>query len=123
MSRRDVKNILLENRYFIKLRYSALFLKLWSFLRPSWKKELLHQRVYYHQFFTQLKPGKHIAFDIGANEGFITQLFLQFGVFVVAAEPDKRNVAILSRRFKARKRFQLFPGAIGENNEKHPFFL
>jgi FkbM family methyltransferase len=45
-----------------------------------------------------LRPGD-LVFDIGANEGFKTDLFLRLGAKVVAIEPDETNQSILRERF------------------------
>jgi len=119
----DIKSILLRNRYFIQLRYSSFFIKLFAFLRPAWKKELQEQKKYYLKFFNHLKPGQHTSFDIGANEGFVTGFFLQFGFSVIAVEPDQRNIAILIRRFRTNGRFQLYSGAAGQSNGTGKIYL
>ena len=53
---------------------------------------------FYRQVLTELRPGD-LIFDIGANEGFKTDLFLRLGARVVAVEPDETNQSILREKF------------------------
>jgi FkbM family methyltransferase len=58
---------------------------------------------FYRRLLTELCPGD-LIFDVGANEGFKTDLFLRMGARVVAIEPDETNQSILQERF-VRYRF------------------
>jgi FkbM family methyltransferase len=53
---------------------------------------------FYRRLLTELRPGD-LIFDIGANEGFKTDLFLRLGARVVAVEPDETNQSILQEKF------------------------
>lgn len=59
---------------------------------------------FYRHVLTELRQGD-LIFDIGANEGFKTDLFLRLGARVVAIEPDETNQSILQERFV---RFRFF---------------
>lgn len=53
-------------------------------------------------FYRRLLPEMHrgdLIFDVGANEGVKTDLFLRMGARVVAIEPDEKNQLILQERF------------------------
>src|ERR687886_1985690 len=54
---------------------------------------------------TRMAPGD-LVFDVGANDGSKTALFLKMGARVVAVEPDERNQQILRYRFL---RHRVFP--------------
>jgi FkbM family methyltransferase len=56
------------------------------------------QLSFYRRLLPELRPGD-LIFDIGANEGFKTDLFLRLGARVIAVEPDETNQSILRERF------------------------
>jgi len=56
------------------------------------------QIEFYRRLLSELRPGD-LIFDIGANEGFKTDLFLRMGARVIAIEPDETNQSILEERF------------------------
>lgn len=107
-----------SNKTLLRFRYSRLFLTVWLYLRPGAKKELSAQKKYYEEFLQCLKPGKHTAIDVGANEGFVTAGFLEKGLSVIAVEPDERNTGILNARFGNDPGFQLYPYAAGSGLER-----
>ncbi|HDY75669.1 MAG TPA: FkbM family methyltransferase, partial [Candidatus Marinimicrobia bacterium] len=51
-------------------------------------------------FYSQLLKRNDLCFDIGANIGDKTSLFLQLGATVVAVEPQESCWQVLKRRFK-----------------------
>jgi len=65
-------------------------------------EEWLFARARSMAFYRNLLPGfSHgdLIFDVGANQGMKTDLFLRMGARVIAVEPDERNQAILQERF------------------------
>src|ERR1700733_7126288 len=77
------------------------------YLRIAGKRWILardRELDFYRRLLTELRQGD-LIFDIGANEGFKTDLFLRLGARVVAIEPDETNQSILQERFV---RFRLF---------------
>ena len=53
---------------------------------------------FYRRVLPELRHGD-LIFDVGANEGLKTDLFLRMGARVVAIEPDETNQLILQERF------------------------
>jgi FkbM family methyltransferase len=53
---------------------------------------------FYRNTLKGFRPG-HVIFDVGANEGQKTDIFLRLGAKVVAVEPDERNQSILKQNF------------------------
>src|SRR5206468_12695712 len=51
---------------------------------------------FYRNTLKGFRPG-HLIFDVGANEGQKTDIFLRLGAKVVAVEPDERNQSILKQ--------------------------
>jgi FkbM family methyltransferase len=56
------------------------------------------QISFYRHLLAGMRRGD-LIFDIGANEGFKTDLFLRLGARVLAIEPDETNQSILRERF------------------------
>lgn len=54
--------------------------------------------AFYRELLVGLRKGD-LIFDIGANQGFKTEIFLRLGAKVVAVDPDKANQTILEERF------------------------
>jgi len=113
--KQDVKDILSRSCLFLRLRYSRFFLGLWLYFRPAVRREVNEQERYYRNMLRDLGPGEHMAFDIWANEGFVSAALLKMGMLVVALEPDWRNIRILEARFFKAPHFRLFPCAAGES--------
>lgn len=53
---------------------------------------------FYGRIFPELRQ-RDLIFDVGANEGLKTDLFLRLGAQVIAVEPDETNQRILEERF------------------------
>jgi FkbM family methyltransferase len=59
-----------------------------------------------------VRPGD-LCFDIGANVGNRTEMFLALGARVVAVEPQAFCVGKLQRRFGSNPRVEIVPDAVG----------
>src|ERR1700744_427063 len=53
---------------------------------------------FYRSLLQGLRPG-NIVFDVGANVGIKTDIFLRLGAKVVAVEPDECNQSMLRSKF------------------------
>jgi len=71
-----------------------------------WRRSTL---ALYGQF---VAPGE-LAFDVGANVGVRTDLFLQLGARVVAVEPQAVCVARLNRKYRNNERVVVVSKALG----------
>lgn len=67
------------------------------YVRP----ELWERSLRWHQFYSQFISGGDLVFDIGANRGDRTELFVELGARVIAVEP----IAALATRLKAIYRY------------------
>ncbi|MBS4063868.1 MAG: FkbM family methyltransferase [Chitinophagaceae bacterium] len=63
------------------------------------QKKLFHDRVYFYQQF--ISPGT-LCFDIGANYGNRTEIFLKLQAKVVALEPQQKCYDFLTKKFGSR---------------------
>jgi FkbM family methyltransferase len=59
---------------------------------------------FYQKTLTGLKKG-NLIFDIGANDGCKTDIFLRLGAKVVAVEPDETNLETLKGKFIKNRLF------------------
>jgi len=71
------------------------------------------ERRHARQLLSTFVSHGNLCFDVGANIGDITGLFLKLGARVVAVEPQKENIDRLQQRFSSDSRFTLVPKAIG----------
>jgi FkbM family methyltransferase len=60
---------------------------------------------FYRRHLRGFRPGD-LFFDIGANEGYKTDVFLRLGARVVAVEPDRHSHDVLRRRFLTHRIFK-----------------
>jgi FkbM family methyltransferase len=68
----------------------------------------------YAQFYSQFVSAGDLCFDVGANVGRRTQVFLELKARVVAVEPQEQCMARLRRRFGAHDNVVLVQAAAGE---------
>ncbi|MEL7148435.1 MAG: FkbM family methyltransferase [Bacteroidota bacterium] len=68
------------------------------------------------KFFSQLIEKGDLCFDIGANIGSKTELFLSLGANVVAIEPQEYCHDILCRKFADKAEVKIENSALGDSN-------
>lgn len=111
-----IKKILKASGFYAYARY-------WRnkhFPSPSQKREMRHSTArieFYKQF---ISPGD-LCFDIGANIGNRTEVFLNLGARVVAIEPQTECATIL--RLKFGKKIELLRVALGSTEGSGTIFL
>lgn len=74
------------------------------------------------EFYSQFVSSGDLVFDIGANDGLYTEMFLWLGARVVAVEPHPDCVRKL-RAFRPQHRLIVAPVAAGSSESEAPFFL
>lgn len=83
-----------------RIKTSFLYDFYWGAADPS----LLQKREDEIRFFRETLVGfreRDLVFDVGANHGYKSDMFLRLGARVVAIDPDVANQEILRRRFLA----------------------
>lgn len=65
------------------------------------------------KFYSKFIKNGDLVFDIGANIGNRTKIFLKLDAHVVAAEPQKNCVKILRKSFGKHKEFKIVENALG----------
>jgi FkbM family methyltransferase len=81
-----------------RLRASGIHDLYWRVAGKRWIIAREKQLDFYRRLLPELRAGD-LIFDIGANEGFKTDLFLRLGARVVAVDPDETNQSILRGKF------------------------
>jgi FkbM family methyltransferase len=105
-----IQRMLQRAGLYHRLRTSSIHDLYWRISGKHWIQAREKQLDFYRRLLTELRPGD-LVLDIGANEGFKTDLFLRLGARVVAVDPDETNQSILRERF-ARLRFVRRPVVI-----------
>lgn len=96
--KRSVQHALKRMRVYERLRASWLYDAYWSFVNPQVLRQRDREVEFYLRTLTGLRPGD-LIFDIGANQGFKSDVFLRLGAKVVAVDPDSANHQTLRERF------------------------
>jgi len=81
-----------------RLRGSIIYDLYWMLTDPAMIAGGRREGEFYRRLLAGLKPGD-LIFDIGANHGWKTKIFLGLGARVIAIEPDKLNQDILNGMF------------------------
>jgi len=75
--------------------------------------------AFYREHLRGFQPGDRI-FDIGANQGYKTDIFLRLGANIIAVEPDRHSQEILRKRFlvhRFRKRPVIIVGMAASHRD------
>jgi FkbM family methyltransferase len=93
-----LQSMLKKASVYQRLKASVLYDAYWSMIDRRWIDIRGGEVVFYRQLLTGFRPGD-LIFDVGANDGFKTDVFLRLGARVVAIEPDDVNQKILYNKF------------------------
>ena len=75
------------------------------------------------EFYGALLKSTALIFDVGANVGQRTSVFLALGKRVVAFEPDRRALAQLRARFRFAPRILIEGVALGAQDDQLPLYF
>ena len=80
------------------------------------------QRAKQREFdlFKSLVPPTSLCFDVGANIGDKTNMFVKHQCRVIAVEPVRRNIQILRKRFGRVSRVMIVEGAVSDHLAREP---
>jgi FkbM family methyltransferase len=93
-----VQRLLRRMGLYHRLQASALYDLYWSFADKSMIEERSQEIEFYRGLLPEFRQGD-VIFDIGANLGQKSDVFLRMGAKVVAVEPDESNQSILKKKF------------------------
>jgi FkbM family methyltransferase len=82
-----------------RLKASPVYSLYWSVADRSLIDDRRKEVHFYRHLLHGFRPGD-LAFDVGANHGTKTDIFLRLGARVVAVEPDETNQEILRERYQ-----------------------
>jgi FkbM family methyltransferase len=99
-----------ENRHEIRRRFSLQGLKDFRSYRKA------------RAFHTLFLEEGDLVFDVGANIGSRTNVYLSLGARVVAIEPVDECLQQLLRKFKNRSNLNIVPQALGKAEGRLPIF-
>lgn len=82
--------------------------KIWGIVSyQQQKKKMIH-------FYQQIIKPKDICFDIGANIGQRSAIFLRLDARVIAVEPQPKCLRLLNKRFQQKSNITIIPEAMGK---------
>jgi len=98
MLKSKFQNLLKRLGIYERIKASFIYDTFWWFADRS-ILEMRSNEVKFYRALLGTTPEKLLVFDIGANHGQKTDVFLRLGAQVVAIEPDKSNQEILAQQF------------------------
>jgi FkbM family methyltransferase len=93
-----VQTLLRRVGLYQRIKSSCLYDLYWNIADRRLIDDRSIEVEFYRNTLKGFRPG-HVIFDVGANEGQKTDIFLRLGAKVVAVEPDERNQSILKQNF------------------------
>jgi FkbM family methyltransferase len=96
--KRQLQRILGNTAIYHRLKASSLHELYWKITDQKWIESRDKEVEFYRSLLSGLREGD-VIFDIGAHEGFKTDVFLRLGARIVAMEPDEANQSILRAKF------------------------
>jgi FkbM family methyltransferase len=93
-----LQTLLRRIRLYQRLRGSALYDLYWKVADRSLLEDRRKELNFYRNLLSGFRKGD-LIFDVGANHGSKTSIFLSLGARVIAIEPDEANQEILREMF------------------------
>lgn len=75
------------------------------------------------EFYAQFLSVDDLCFDVGANIGNHVKIFLKLGSKVIAIEPQRDCVKILSSCFSSNPNLVIVPKALGKTNSETLIYI
>ena len=98
MIKKATQSLLREVGLYHRLKGSVMYDCYWRIANGRIIDQRDREIAFYRELLTGYRPGD-LIFDIGANHGSKTDVFLRLGARVVAVDPDEVNTDILRQRF------------------------
>lgn len=93
-----IRSLLRRTGVFQRLKASPVYDLYWGLRDPS-RLQGRNQEVEFYRSVLDGLPASPLIFDIGANRGDKTDVFLRLGARVVAVDPDETNQMVLRQKF------------------------
>jgi FkbM family methyltransferase len=88
-----------DNAIYHRLKASSLYDLYWRVADPRIIGTRTNEVRFYRELLDGFRPGD-LIFDVGANQGSKTDIFLRLGARVVAVDPDEANQQVLKHKFR-----------------------
>jgi FkbM family methyltransferase len=118
-----IKSKLNNSDQYLRLRYNEKVLAFWKMFRRDAAKTLEQQDIFYKSLLQLLKRSDSVIFDIGANEGFVTQTLSKLAGKIVAIEPDPLNIRILQNRFSSNSKVIIVGKAVSDKTGTETLYI
>jgi len=109
-----------------RVQNSVLYDIYWNLVDPELIPKRDNEEKFYRNLLNGFRPGA-LIFDVGANYGSKTDVFLRLGAKVLAIEPDESNQAVLQRRFLryrlSRKPVTVVGKALSDRNSSETMWI
>ena len=92
------QSVLKQFGLYNRIKESIAYDLYWRIAEPSVVKSIRKETQFYKSLLKGLRRND-LIFDVGANQGVKTGVFLELGARVVAVEPDELNQEILQEKF------------------------
>ncbi len=93
-----IQNLLKSLGLYHRVQASVLYDWYWNVADRRQIQKRVGEMDFYRTLLEGFRPGD-VIFDVGANHGQKTDIFLRLGARVVSVEPDDSNQAILRQKF------------------------
>jgi FkbM family methyltransferase len=114
-----IQAVLKRAGLYDRLKASVLYGLYWRLADRSMIEDRRKEVSFYRDLLVGFRPGD-LIFDVGANQGTKTDIFLRLGARVVAVEPDETNRRILRDRYLryrvVRKPVAIIGKAVSDKN-------
>jgi FkbM family methyltransferase len=101
-SKASAQNVLKSLGVYERLKASWVYEAYWRLADPDVIAERQGEVDFYRRLLEGFNKGD-VIFDIGANQGYKSDIFLRLGATVVAVDPDELNQNILAEKFLKRR--------------------
>lgn len=109
-----------------RIKASWIYDAYWSVTDRQTVDDRCREIEFYRRLLEGFQKG-NLIFDIGANHGYKTDMFLRLGARVVCVEPDETSQGILERSFLKyrlkRKPLHIVPAAVSDTNSSHRMWI
>src|SRR5215470_19406712 len=94
-----IQKVLRKFGLYERIRASWLYDLYWTMTDRKVIDDRQRELEFYRRLLDGFREGD-LIFDIGANHGYKTDIFLRLGAKVVAIEPDKSSQQVLEQKFR-----------------------
>lgn len=118
-----MRNIIIKLLQLLRLHRTAKTAKDWLMtISPRYIRHIRHKREML-KFYSQFINKGDLCFDVGANLGNRTEIFLKLGATVIVIEPQDICMGQLWKKYENNRRVTLVQKALGEKEGEGKLML